>query len=127
VNSIDFLADSHGLTGNMSVGIYADGGGYPGALIWNSGNQSFNLSGSVIGFTVPSLNLAAGTYWLAVVGDGSTTLEKAVGSTSTRYWRSGVVFPNPFMSPGGPLPTPVNTPPPSSTTDIADLWSLSCQ
>ncbi|HVZ79886.1 MAG TPA: hypothetical protein VHE12_03695 [bacterium] len=127
VNNIDFVTASVGGSAYMAVGIYADGGGYPGALIWNSSFQTFTPSGSAYGFTVPSIDLAAGTYWLAVVGDGTTTLEKAVGSTSTRYWRNGVVFPDPFMSPGGPLPTPINTPPPNSTTDIADLWSLGCQ
>jgi hypothetical protein len=121
-----FQVNTLGQSGvSMAAGIYGDGGSYPASLIWASSFQPVTAPGAVT-IPVPQVSLPAGNYWLAVSTNIFVTLAPAAASTSTRTWESAL-FPNPFLDTGGPLPTPVATPPPSSTTDIAAVYAGVCQ
>jgi hypothetical protein len=58
---------------NCRLGIYADNAGTPygGALLYDSGNLSVAAIQAVYG-TVSSLNLKAGTYWVAIQTSDAT-------------------------------------------------------
>ena len=124
VSAISFTVDTEGQAWvSMGAGLYADGGSYPGNLIWSSGMMG--VTTGLVYFPVPNQALAAGHYWIAVATDSTVALTKASGSTSTRTWRGGVL-PDPYLQPGGPFPTPFATPPPSSTSDIAAVSADIC-
>jgi hypothetical protein len=60
---------------NVRMGIYADNGQeYPGSLLWDSGTIS--LSGQVYPQANVSLTLKPGLYWLAIVSDGTPSVQQ---------------------------------------------------
>jgi hypothetical protein len=60
---------------NVRMGIYADNGNeYPGSLLWDSG--TINLSGLMYPQANVSLTLEPGLYWLAIVSDGSPSVQQ---------------------------------------------------
>lgn len=67
-----------GASGVLRMGIYADGGGVPGALIVDAGTVSATATGTVE-ITIAQ-TLDPGLYWLALVEQGSAT-----GGTVTAY------------------------------------------
>ena len=66
---------------NLRFGLYTDVGGTPGALLWDSGSISANLTNTECAGTV-GVVYPAGVYWLAMVGDGTPTIEYVTNGES---------------------------------------------
>lgn len=68
-------------TSVVRLGIYADAGGIPGALIADAGTVSSASTGykTISGLSIP---LAAGTYWIAVSVQGVLTLAPNIQSAT---------------------------------------------
>ncbi len=72
-----------GQTGGAAhVGIYADDGGYPGDLIYDSGAISGLTSTIVVTKTGVATTLNAGVYWIASIFTASGTFPSVTGSTA---------------------------------------------
>jgi len=82
------LSVSTGQTGGAAhIGIYADNGGYPGALIYDSGAVSGLTSTTVVTDTISSGNptLTPGWYWISTIFTASSTMPsvEAISATYT--------------------------------------------
>ncbi len=124
VSRIYFDVVSYLPTASMAAGIYADGGSYPGDLVWSSAFQPVTTGWNSI--DVSQVQLGTGNFWLALATDQFVMLATAANSTSVRT-RETALFQNPFIQLGGPWPTPMATPPPLSTPpDVAALYADIC-
>jgi hypothetical protein len=70
--SVTVYVDSHNRANKLIAGVYADGGGQPGALL-TSGASSSPKGGGWNTVTVSSVGLTSGvTYWIALLGKSGT-------------------------------------------------------
>ena len=80
------LSVTTGQTGGAAhIGIYQDNGGYPGALIYDSGSNT-GLTGTAVLTVTPttgSVVLTPGWYWLATAFSASSTYISVAGSGTT--------------------------------------------
>ncbi len=96
---------------NVSLGIYADNGNYPGNLIWASavtfsmsaGNNTIFLQAPMGSGNPAGLTLPAGTYWLAATSTTSLVIYPPLGSSAKVVIGPGAM-PNGFPS-GQPVST----------------------
>lgn len=81
VTKLGCMLWGNGSTGAViRLGLYADAGGYPGALIIDAGTIDATTGAtSIKTLTLGSAQtLAAGTYWAALVAQGSPTTQPSV-------------------------------------------------
>ncbi len=114
----------------VRVGIYngSDSSNWPQGLVYAS--DAVTLSPGLDSIPVPSVNLAAGTYWLAyeVLGTAGN-FSAAAGSTALTdtVWLG---WPSPWLTCPSmiatPTPTVVCTPPPYATTNQIAIYALVC-
>ena len=79
------LSVTTGQTGGAAhIGIYQDNGGYPGALVYDSGSQTGLTSTAVLTVTPATLPvLATGWYWIATAFSATGTYISVAGSGTT--------------------------------------------
>ena len=136
---------------NIRMGLYTDSSGAPQSLISESSPQT-----SIVGWNTVDIpdtaSLAAGTYWIALVSDGTLGLAYDNGSLGDTQYQSMAFGPMPVnfsggsstnwlftyyadycVDPGSPTPLPTSTPthtPTSTPTNTATLTQTpvpSCQ
>lgn|SRR3990167_67742 len=104
VSTITALLQATSTTGNCKAMIYDDNGtnGDPGTLLGVSGIIAITTTKGSFVFTFsPGISLAIGSYWLAVVSDG-TDIKFFLDSGGTNEWRSNNVETNYTNPPSNP-------------------------
>ncbi len=83
--SISVYVGSGNAASTVSAGLYGDSGGSPGALL-AAGTISSPRAGAWNSVSIPATPLTAGTYWIALLGTGSTLAfnDQASGSCTTQ-------------------------------------------
>jgi RHS repeat-associated protein len=70
VNAISAYIDTANAASTITVGLYADNNGHPGALLTSASISNPTASGWAT-ISVPTITLAQGsTYWIAILGNG---------------------------------------------------------
>ncbi|HYA95499.1 MAG TPA: family 16 glycosylhydrolase, partial [Terriglobales bacterium] len=83
VQSLVVYLDSTSTASQLVVGLYADSGGHPGALLSHGSNTS-PVAGAWNPILIPSATLTSGTpYWIAILGTSSGTLAYRYATPST--------------------------------------------
>jgi len=88
-----------GITTGVDVvmGLYADSGGAPGALV--AGSPEVPLLNGPVVVPVPSTAISAGAYWIAAEFSATASVEEDPSATVTAYCSSTAfvpILPNPF-------------------------------
>jgi hypothetical protein len=107
VTSLSVKLNSQGKTaGDVTLAIYADSSGTPGSLLVTS-QQIAIASGLASQFFKANLaspyELAAGTYWLGVIGNELFSLLLDSGGSRKASSATYPTLPNPFGTPGASL------------------------
>ena len=90
-------------SGNARLGLYADSGGHPGALIAQAGPLA--LATGDTSAPVTPIQLGAGNYWIVVISDGSLHVPVTTTSPVAEYTDTGdASMPLPATA---PLETPL--------------------
>jgi hypothetical protein len=107
LNSLTIYVDSGNAASQMVVGLYADNGGHPGALL-TQGTSSTLTSSTWSSVTVTAANVTSGVkYWVAILGLGgqlnfrdsnqsgcnSETSSQNTLKTLPATWTTGTVWP----------------------------------
>jgi hypothetical protein len=144
VASLNVYLDASSKATAISLGLYADASGHPGALL-AQGSLSHPAAGAWNAVTVPSTSVSAGTtYWLAMLGTGGmlafrdhccgtgTPAENAKGTglstlpatwTSGAKWSDGSASLYAASSDSTPPPPPPPPPPPETVGQWSPLMS----
>jgi hypothetical protein len=97
------------LSGNYRLAVYADNAGQPGALLSQAGPFVATLGWNTQ--PMPSVHLAAGTYWLAFQAAPNLQVAFSTGTSGIEAYRSGTGF-TAFSDPFG------------TATSGNTLWSI---
>ena len=83
LGSLTLYVDTPSSARQLVIGLYANSGGNPGALL-AQGNSSGLTAGTWNTVAIPPVNVTAGTlYWIAILGTGGTLHFRDGGSTCT--------------------------------------------
>jgi hypothetical protein len=97
VEDLALIAQTTGT--HVVMGLYADNGGVPGALVTQTAEGTLN-GGALVLPTTSAAGVAATTFWIAAVFDGSATVDEDRTATSvTAYCATmtfGTTLPSPF-------------------------------
>jgi hypothetical protein len=83
----------------ITIGVYADNGGVPGALVGPSASTTLaQITGQTPGTLSASGTLNAGTYWIGVTGNWSsgTMPVESSNTCAARTWSNGGTLPTPW-------------------------------
>ena len=106
VTSLSAYLDGNGGSAgyqSVSMALYQDAGGVPGALVVQSSNQTIaaGMSAQWINFTTPETQVSAGTYWIAILTGNTQAVARDYGDGSTTWYANADTFTSGASNPFG--------------------------
>jgi outer membrane protein assembly factor BamB len=135
LTSLSVYLDSGSTATSVAVGLYADSGGHPGALL-GQGTISAPIGGAWNNVALPPTSITGGSaYWIALLsptgsgtvkfrdrccggGTANETSAQATLSSLPATWTTGKTYKDGPLSAYGSLSTVVDTQPPSAPTGL---------